>query len=61
MSSLNNLIDSCYPEVVIADVAFSASRILKQMDPIAYNEFAYAAGFDPDTGELLVDMEAEVE
>ena len=33
----DDMLNQCYPVVVIAGCEFSPSRILKELDPIAYN------------------------
>lgn len=33
----DDLLDDMYPEYKIGDIGFYASRILKELDPIAYN------------------------
>ena len=34
--ALDEFLDECYPPVVIAGITFDASRILFELDPIAY-------------------------
>ena len=33
----DNMLDECYPDIKIGYISFSASRILSELDPIAYN------------------------
>lgn len=35
---VDEMLDDTHPPVVIAGIAFSASRILRELDPIAYDQ-----------------------
>jgi hypothetical protein len=35
-SDYDNYLDSCYPEVSVADLKYTTSMVLKQIDPTAY-------------------------
>jgi hypothetical protein len=36
-SEFNEMLDECYPIVVIAGCEFRPSQILEELDPVAYN------------------------
>ena len=35
-SDFNDYLDSCYPEVSVAELKYQTSRVLKEIDPTAY-------------------------
>lgn len=52
VAAFDEMIDDCYPEVVIGDLTFSPSDILAALDPIAYNCYS---------GDYLSELEEEDE
>lgn len=66
----DEMLDECSDEVVIGNLTFSPSNVLKECDPIAYREGYqdYINSFDEsdfdeytDLADQLADVEAEIE
>jgi hypothetical protein len=52
----NDMLDECYEEIKIGYITFSPSRVLKELDPIAYN-----VGMDDYNSERIAEIEDEIE
>ncbi len=50
-AKFDEMIDSCYPAVVICGITFSPSSILRKLDPIAYDCAVSDAGYDEEDEE----------
>lgn len=52
----DDFLDECYPDVKIGNISFCASRVLKELDEVAYN-----CGLDDYNEEELSELEDEIE
>lgn len=48
---LDQYLDDAYPEVIIGGLTFSPSRIIFELDPIAYNCMVSDLGLDEEESE----------
>lgn len=62
-SDYDDMLDECYPEVECAGLTFNPSRILAELDPVAYrcgyND--YCDSIDPETISEYGDLHDELE